>query len=429
MLRYMRDRRGFNLVFEDKARMMNLISCSITVHNDRPVHDRGSLVHSLLRLEDTLVYDIKQKPNRYIFPIGLYHNPSQWAGHRYNPIYDKSLFENIPQAVLDDARNGNALILLDQVQEAYQVRWLYDWFHDNIRTHNLPAKCIAFCTGDMTAKDSYDLYCKDNLIRDGINVLSDMVIQCYDFCIGTRYGYVDPITWDEQLSHKTENRYSIKLHNCLNRRLAMHRQWLYVRLSEEGLVDDSLVSMDQFDRLPFMDKFVGMPDDIVSKHLDRLPLTVDIGFKENRHLGFNKDIYLNTWLTIVTETTATDNEDSVMITEKLMKPMMASHPFIVWGNRKTLRYLRDLGFKTFSDTIDEGYDTKYDFYRLDHIVNEVLKINSISDKLEWFKRCEDAIRHNHELVSSMSWDSGRQCATLKSIWRDLLDMNDGRKSA
>jgi len=237
---------------------------------------------------------------------------------------------------------------------------------------------------------------------------------------------IEPITWDEQISYKVNNIKSIRLYNCLNRRVAVHRQWLYLRLAEEGLVGDNLLSMDEFEHVYQLDHFVKMPRGSISEHLDALPLSIDTGFVENKFLSFNRDIYLQSWFTIVTETTATDNDDSVMITEKTIKPMMASHPFLVWGNRKTLRYLRDLGFKTFANSWDERYDTKYDFYRLDHLIEEVSTINSIHDKLEWFKRSEDMVRHNHELVSKMSWDSSKQCITLRNLWNDMLDMNRER---
>ena len=93
---------------------------------------------------------------------------------------------------------------------------------------------------------------------------------------------------------------------------------------------------------------------------------------------------------------------------------------MVWGNRKTLRYLRDLGFKTFCDQWDESYDTVYDFYRLDRIVDNVKKMKSLDDKMEWFKRCEDVTCHNQELALKMSWDSSKQYGMLKKVWLELI---------
>ena len=88
--------------------------------------------------------------------------------------------------------------------------------------------------------------------------------------------------------------------------------------------------------------------------------------------GMDQDIYEkpynDTACSIVSETN--DNDHEVFMTEKIWKPIIAQHFFIVHGNYLYLQKLRDMGFKTFNDYFEESYD-------LDR--NSDVRINTIAD--------------------------------------------------
>ena len=67
------------------------------------------------------------------------------------------------------------------------------------------------------------------------------------------------------------------------------------------------------------------------------------------------------------------------MTEKIWKPIIAKHIFVVHGNYLYLQKLKELGFKTFSKYFDESYDIEIDRYkRIDKIVqlcNDLLRMN------------------------------------------------------
>lgn len=411
---------GFSLVFEDFRRLRN-IPDSMLIENDRPMHDTGSLVDSLIHFGDAKVYDLGSRPPFYIFPIGLYHNSWQWAGHRYNRVCNTSVFDRIPSIVMDDVRANRAILLFDQVQEGTTVLWLNDWFHSNIARHKLPGANVVYCTGDNTATENYARYCDDNGIVNRMHVISDLVIQCYHLSHHAR-SQADLPTWETHIRYKTENLANIKLYNCLNRRVYTDRQWLYLRLAEEDLIGDGLISMDKFDTVDHLGRGMDFPLSDITGLTKDLPLYLDMTtFDINPCIDLNASVYLNSWFTVITETSSTDNGENVMITEKTMKPMAACHPFLIFGNRKLLRYLRELGFKTFAHNWDESYDMKYDIYRLDALIDTIKSIKNVEDRLEWFKRNEDALRHNQELTLKLSWGTSNQYAKLRQIWNDLLN--------
>ena len=78
---------------------------------------------------------------------------------------------------------------------------------------------------------------------------------------------------------------------------------------------------------------------------------------------------------------------------------MVGHPFIILGNQGTLKYLKSIGYKTFSPWINEEYDDIPDpTIRLNKIVNELEKLskNSVEELLNIRKEMKDVCKHNHE---------------------------------
>ena len=55
-----------------------------------------------------------------------------------------------------------------------------------------------------------------------------------------------------------------------------------------------------------------------------------------------------------------DNDYDVFMTEKIWKPIIAQHVFVVHGNYLYLQKLREIGFKTFGNYFNESYDLERD---------------------------------------------------------------------
>lgn len=64
--------------------------------------------------------------------------------------------------------------------------------------------------------------------------------------------------------------------------------------------------------------------------------------------------YADSWFSVVTETEMRGHPSR--ITEKTLKPLVNFHPLIILGNPGSLRMVREYGFVTFEDVIDESYD-------------------------------------------------------------------------
>jgi hypothetical protein len=66
------------------------------------------------------------------------------------------------------------------------------------------------------------------------------------------------------------------------------------------------------------------------------------------------------------------------LTEKTLRPIACGKPFLLAATPGSLQYLRNYGFETFADVIDETYDTIADgAARLDAIIQEMKRIAAL----------------------------------------------------
>jgi hypothetical protein len=68
------------------------------------------------------------------------------------------------------------------------------------------------------------------------------------------------------------------------------------------------------------------------------------------------------------------------------------------GNKHSLRELKKLGYKTFSNWIDESYDELDNLERMDAIIKVLKDIDKIENKIEWFKSMEDVLKFNYRIL-------------------------------
>jgi hypothetical protein len=101
---------------------------------------------------------------------------------------------------------------------------------------------------------------------------------------------------------------------------------------------------------------------------------------------------------------------------------MNLHPFFIVGSPYSLKYLQDLGFKTFSNFWDESYDNETNFkLRCDMIINEVKKLcnKSQEEMIEMIKNMEDILIFNKKLLHSF-YNNNRNENMFRNNLIDLI---------
>jgi len=134
----------------------------------------------------------------------------------------------------------------------------------------------------------------------------------------------------------------------LNKTVRNHRIKLYDKLLEHGVLDNSIHT---FHSHPHNERV------LPSRY--ELPWAQEYALREGH---WDQDIfelpYNDTVCSLVSETN--DNDYEVFMTEKIWKPIIAKHVFVVHGNYLYLQKLREIGFKTFGNYFDESYDLEKD---------------------------------------------------------------------
>lgn len=145
---------------------------------------------------------------------------------------------------------------------------------------------------------------------------------------------------------------------------------------------------------------------------------------------FDTQDYANTKLEIVLETLFDDTR--IQLTEKTLRPIACGHPFLLVSTPGSLQYLREYGFQTFSDIIDESYDTEPDpVARLNLIIAAMKIIVSWTPEQQSInqQKIKEITEHNKKhFFSNIFFELiiGELQHNLKSALSELEDTNTGK---
>ena len=223
---------------------------------------------------------------------------------------------------------------------------------------------------------------------------------------------------------------------CLNNRQRPHRKNLFVLWNLNNLINDSFYTMNNksgfeqdVDNLYHLRDYVdsnlmarvGVSLEDIDKMEETLPLVLD-RCKDVSEMSFLfgqiDTYYQRSLISVVTETNF--EIPDIFNTEKIFKPMIHRHPFILIGPYKTLAKLREMGYQTFSDFWDESYDEIQDpNERLLKIVELCKVISQWSDgeKKRFFYKSMVITNHNYKMITGFYPDNMRE-----NFWHRFRDV-------
>lgn len=171
---------------------------------------------------------------------------------------------------------------------------------------------------------------------------------------------------------------------------------LGAKLIQNNLLDRGRLSLGKWHYNKNIDDHI-WPDglDYLQKISDKTPIEIDRILDYNLATDLTLIDYESTFLSIINETLS--NEGTLFLSEKIFKPILVGHPFLVIGNVGTLKYLKELGYKTFDKWFDESYDKEKDFIkRVSMVVKEVEKFRftGIERLREIREEMKEVLKHN-----------------------------------
>tara|TARA_B100001063_G_scaffold234653_1_gene252346 strand:+ start:375 stop:1670 length:1296 start_codon:yes stop_codon:yes gene_type:complete len=370
---------------------------------------------------------------------------------------DKSVLDNLSDDNIQRLKQGRSYLLIWYPYETEH------YGHPNVRRQiesclehaGIENKCCFLVTGNLNAKyKSFPYKNAEKMQSKQNNLFYDYVIKVYP-------GWIDPDASLEQKQnkplpdnfdlHKIQNIltrdplqdsyeqvqsvpllfFDWQLNNFLNERNEMNqlqRTITYKNNKSKAYMclngKDKHTRRYLLDRLPIDKGHVSYvcydgKDPYVQSKTD-VPIILDQERQDIRRNDrwMNPEIYHDAYINVVTEAFP-DKEIDCFITEKTFKPMLQLQPFMIQGNRYTLKRLREAGYETFPELWDESYDELETWQeRTDAMVEELHSFCTLSthDQLAKCKRVMSKLLHNQEMVFKTSRELTRS-AHLADILR------------
>lgn len=208
---------------------------------------------------------------------------------------------------------------------------------------------------------------------------------------------------------------------CLNRRASTHRFGVVAKLfpyRKQGLLSFCQIGHHLNDRPPKLNYYYNNLITFSKEYPNIYKEWIDLKISEYLPLVLPKDIdpydvtrddvnptndeypdkFYNSYLHIITETTVLDTG---FFSEKMFKPIIYFQPFVLVGQYRALEYFREIGYKTFSDVIDESYDIEPNLeLRLKKASTAAINFIQRNDLDEVMKQLWPIFEHNYNLFVS-----------------------------
>ena len=347
----------------------------------------------------------------YIIPVGVNQSPYEWIGSGYNGKESEykweDFFDKLSFKFRRDLQKGKAFLMIDNSLEGYHGDAIFDYLYEGATQRHISPKQIIYVTGNRLIKERLKIWKDSNRGKTPIRVIP---YSHFEYDIGQK---VDKIlrnnpdelpSFSEHLAHKEKHEWAIKIFNYLNKKARPHRFWFYDMLRFWGLLHRGVVSMNKLkieEEIDIDYNTLSLED--VKTANTELPVHAYEVSNEiepfNYYMyNFNKRAALDSYFAIVSETHYNDDQGTCFISEKTFKAIANKQPFIILGNRHSLKELKELGYKTFNTIIDESYDELESIHRMNAIIQEIRNWESREDKLTHFKWAESIVEHNFKIL-------------------------------
>jgi len=389
--------------------------------------DSGFVIGEWFEDEDVLFMEVKNiTDEKYIYPVcvrnlGHAFGIEKWSDRKIS----HSFLDCIDEKVISNIQNGQAKLLIFYGYEGDSINGdsimsQYDEVKNKLIEKKIPIENV--------------IYSDSNVILEEQSDIKDIKLISVNYCPNTYFRY--NTQFKRNLYHgsnenskknrsdwekgRTEIRKKYFL--CYNRLPKPHRASIVLSLFKNDNLDKGFVSFPNYgesswDVVENQDQYLKSnhyswllgeelslefekySDDLIKK----LPLVLDKQNFEVCHSVIHTEIshYLNSYFTICNESRFDHNQDfgnTIFITEKILKPIINLHPFILVGNAHTLKKMREYGFKTFTPFIDESYDeigdTTERFLEIEKQINNLCS-KSLEELHEWYWSIEDILKHNY----------------------------------
>ena len=207
----------------------------------------------------------------------------------------------------------------------------------------------------------------------------------------------------------------------LERRVFMSNLWKN-GLDKRGYFSYCQEQLDQhndYSGIDLYDEFLAEQDQLGKEFIKAGPFYVDSLTSEQRndYSVLSDDMYQDSYFNFVLESFINiDGSGGQSMTEKTFKPILYCQPFICVAEHHHLKHLRELGYHTFDNIIDESYDdienTQERFEAVMGLAQDLASID-LDTAHDMYKKCGDRLLENRVLLENING------TRLKKLTTDL----------
>lgn len=373
-------------------------------------------------------YDFIDKKQKFLIPCPIHNNSVDTV--------DISKID-MPDDLMNYVREGNAKILFYQDCEGFINSFSeIDWFESfcnkfNLQYGDVIVESANYKFAEVIKKWEFKHNRKSRLITQVNSQFEEMMWFCNPLC--------KVHTWDREKHYENFHRYlnyrrnfsSNKHFMCFARRFSPERAVIFHKVHTTPILqENSMYSLHN----PY-----GFDHNTATNHINSLNLSTPFkntvlnwfeqhfdyenGYSHDRsdqHTNWAtvlpEECHRDTFVNVVIETHQVSQDDGeIFLSEKTFRPIYAAQPFLIFGNAGSLKTLKELGYKTFSDYWDESYDEPGHIEdRFNRFFSTMISIaNRPLDELKEISAdIEDRLIHNFNVLM----DTSRLNTRLKYLY-------------
>ncbi len=336
-----------------------------------------------------------------------------------NDIFDKDTTLDIPLKVKNQIKKGKCKFVIFYITEPwFMYQHCYEWLSNFSSKNGFTNENFIFVSSNLIAPEIKNGYINEKIIIDNFKIIE--------------FNYFFHRLWFFKENFHKENSKDIytkilteNLHNlrtvskekhflCFNRRPHDHRVAIFAELmTNKKLKNKTIATLGNQNMISghtykeairrFIDSNYKYGYERLYFYIDKLNPNKDYlydteSMEPEHSTHINLDAHHKTFCNIVTETITSEN--LIFFSEKIIKPIFALQPFVLVGNRNSLKKLKEYGFKTFDKWWDESYDElKYQsrFEKIIEVLEEISEWDS--DKIKrTLVEMEETLIHNFNML-------------------------------
>ena len=399
-----------NLVYEHEWKP-NVWFPMITGYLEEDIHYCGRFKRQIPWILQVFLDDINiispdeiDTVDSFIYPILMQEPYVQVRTLIANHHDDFGLWTYINQKVIDSLRNGKGIVLIDITMEPISSSDMDQVLESLKDCSQYPNDRIHLNISDQRCIDNVNYHCFPSFLE--IHFCSRHLYDVHDTFLpdlnqpNKTFRYKPPLDYEHpkhpDICQNSLKSYESKRYLLLNKRTDKHLGAVCITylLDRYDLLKHGLVSLDyQGDTIPELyDQLKHTTNDTNFSEVTVNALKTAKDHTTDDFLIISK-AHEATRFNLVVEAYFSDNIiDWPLITEKIWRNVASEKLFVVVGQKDTLKWFHQLGYKSFHPLIDESYDQiTSDFHRIIESFKQAKRLIEMPEKK--FDELENSSSH------------------------------------